>query len=107
VTYFIRYIAAEKIENILVTAPLIAQIFVYGDSLKDVLVAVIVPDVEVIKQQAATWGSADLPTLCVSDAFRTVRRQVVGVRRRRRNLTTAGRVQRARREIDCRWPQVV
>ena len=45
-----RYIAAEKIENILVTAPLVAQIFVYGDSLKDVLVAVIVPDVEVMKQ---------------------------------------------------------
>ncbi len=68
-----RYIAAEKIENILVTAPLVAQIFVYGDSLKDVLVAVIVPDVEVIKQQAQTWGSADMQTLCTSDAFRTVR----------------------------------
>ena len=68
-----EYIAAEKIENILVTAPLVAQIFVYGDSLKDVLVAVIVPDAEVIKQQAQ-WGGAsfDMTAVCANAAFVTV-----------------------------------
>jgi long-subunit acyl-CoA synthetase (AMP-forming) len=51
-----------------VTAPLVAQIFVYGDSLKDVLVAVIVPDVEVVKLQPQ-WGQADLASLCANAAF--------------------------------------
>jgi hypothetical protein len=41
---------------------------VYGDSLKDVLVAVIVPDVEVIKQQPQ-WSAADMTSLCANPAF--------------------------------------
>ncbi len=70
-----EYIAAEKIENILVTAPLVAQVFVYGDSLKDVLVAVIVPDAEVIKLNPQ-FNAAKLSDLCADAAFREVRRHV-------------------------------
>jgi long-chain acyl-CoA synthetase len=39
-----EYIAPEKLENIYGEIPKIAQIFVYGDSLKHFLVAVVVPD---------------------------------------------------------------
>ncbi|CAK4693707.1 unnamed protein product [Aphanomyces euteiches] len=41
-----EYIALEKIENVLVTSPYVAQPFVYGDSLHAVLVAIIVPEEE-------------------------------------------------------------
>mmetsp|Transcript_10719 Transcript_10719/g.29535 ORF Transcript_10719/g.29535 Transcript_10719/m.29535 type:complete len:686 (+) Transcript_10719:30-2087(+) len=43
-----EYVAPEKIENILTRSPLIAQAFVHGDSLQTSLVAVIVPDEEVV-----------------------------------------------------------
>ena len=43
-----EYIAPEKIENIYVRSTLVAQIFVHGDSLKSSLVAVCVPDPEVL-----------------------------------------------------------
>jgi len=39
-----EYIAAEKIENIISQSRFIAQAFVYGDSYKSYLVAIIVPD---------------------------------------------------------------
>lgn len=45
-----EYIAAEKLELIYVKSPLIAQIFVYGDSLQSFLVAIIVPDKEYIEK---------------------------------------------------------
>lgn len=46
-----EYIAAEKLELLYAKSPLIAQIFVYGDSLQAYLVAIVVPDrVEVEKQ---------------------------------------------------------
>jgi hypothetical protein len=44
---------------------------VYGDSLKDVLVAVVVPDIEVVKQQQQ-WGGADLASLCLKPEFKQV-----------------------------------
>ena len=43
-----EYIAPEKIENIFSQSNLVAQSFVYGDSLQSSLVAIIVPDEEVI-----------------------------------------------------------
>eukprot|EP00299_Pterocystis_sp_00344_P018298 c9140_g1_i1.p1 GENE.c9140_g1_i1~~c9140_g1_i1.p1 ORF type:complete len:685 (-),score=162.54 c9140_g1_i1:51-2105(-) len=45
-----EYVAPEKIENIFNQSNLIAQSFVYGDSLKNVLVAVIVPDAEELEK---------------------------------------------------------
>lgn len=47
-----EYIAPEKLENIYVLCPLIAQIMVYGDSLKNCCVAIIVIDEEQVKKWA-------------------------------------------------------
>jgi len=48
-----EYVAVEKIENILIRSPLIGQCFVYGDSLQSCLVAIIVPDEDVVRKWAA------------------------------------------------------
>lgn len=48
-----EYVAPEKIENILMHSPFISQIFVYGDSLQRSLVAIVVPDEEVVVSWAA------------------------------------------------------
>ncbi|CAL1273031.1 unnamed protein product [Larinioides sclopetarius] len=44
-----EYIAPEKIENIYLTSQNVAQIFVYGESLKACLVGIVVPEMKVIK----------------------------------------------------------
>jgi long-chain acyl-CoA synthetase len=46
-----EYVAPEKIENVLVRSSYIAQCFVYGDSLQSCLVALIVPEEDVVQ----TW----------------------------------------------------
>jgi long-chain acyl-CoA synthetase len=48
-----EYVAPEKIENIISASPLIAQCFVYGDSLQSALVAIIVPDEDPVRIWAA------------------------------------------------------
>eukprot|EP00624_Nannochloropsis_granulata_P006591 evm.model.NODE_4966_length_5578_cov_17.215490.1 len=62
-----EYVAAEKIENVLMQSEMVAQAFVYGDSLKSELVAIIVPDAEAVHDWARAEGlPADLsfPELC-------------------------------------------
>jgi long-chain acyl-CoA synthetase len=49
-----EYVAPEKIENIISPSPLIAQCFVYGDSLQSALVAIIVPDEDPVRNWAAS-----------------------------------------------------
>jgi long-chain acyl-CoA synthetase len=41
-----EYVAPEKLENILIMSPFVSQIFVYGDSLKNYLVAIVFPKKE-------------------------------------------------------------
>lgn len=43
-----EYIAPEKIENIIMQSNFISQAFVYGDSFQTYLVAIIVPDIDVV-----------------------------------------------------------
>ncbi|RKP10848.1 hypothetical protein THASP1DRAFT_27387 [Thamnocephalis sphaerospora] len=64
-----EYVAPEKIENIYVTHPSIAQVFVHGDSLQSQLVSVVVPDPETFPQWASeklgrTITPADTPRVC-------------------------------------------
>nr|GEW00733.1 long chain acyl-CoA synthetase 6, peroxisomal-like [Tanacetum cinerariifolium] len=61
-----EYVAAEKIENVYVNCKFVAQCFVYGDSLKSSLVAVISLDQDVFKAWVAAEGIEykDLRQLC-------------------------------------------
>ncbi|PSN48363.1 Long-chain-fatty-acid--CoA ligase 6 [Blattella germanica] len=47
-----EYIVPEKIENIYIRSQYVQQVFVVGESLKSCIVAVVVPDVDVIKSWA-------------------------------------------------------
>ncbi|XP_077284465.1 long-chain-fatty-acid--CoA ligase 6 isoform X2 [Arctopsyche grandis] len=44
-----EYIVPEKIENIYIRSQYVEQVFVYGESLKSCIVAIVVPDVDVVK----------------------------------------------------------
>ena len=44
-----EYIVPEKIENIYIRSQYVHQVFVYGESLKSCIVAVVVPEVDVVK----------------------------------------------------------
>lgn len=44
-----EYIVPEKIENIYIRSQYVHQVYVYGESLKSCVVAVVVPDVDVVK----------------------------------------------------------
>jgi len=47
-----EYIVPEKIENIYIRSQYVHQVFVYGESLKSCIIAIVVPDVDVVKSWA-------------------------------------------------------
>ncbi|XP_053967756.1 long-chain-fatty-acid--CoA ligase 1-like [Anastrepha ludens] len=47
-----EYIVPEKIENIYTLSQYVNQVYVYGESLESCIIAVVVPDVDVLKQWA-------------------------------------------------------
>ena len=60
-----EYVAPEKIEQICERSPFVFQIFVYGDSLRSDLVAVVSPDPDYILQWAKERGlPEDMNALC-------------------------------------------
>jgi len=59
-----EYIAPEKIENVYLGSQYVAQIFVHGDSLKSNLVAVVVPDREVL----SSWWARNMRSSHAGDS---------------------------------------
>eukprot|EP00064_Thunnus_orientalis_P010866 superscaffoldBa00001514_g10895 len=60
-----EYIAPEKIENVYVRSEPVAQVFVHGDSLQSCLVAIVVPDSEVLPCLAKKLGcQGSIEDLC-------------------------------------------
>jgi long-chain acyl-CoA synthetase len=76
-----EYVAAEKVENVIIQAPLVAQSFVYGDSTRTFCVAVCVPD----EEAAAHWArehakdGESLQHLCDERSFVTAVLQQIQV----------------------------
>lgn len=71
-----EYVAPEKIENLLLRSPLIAQCFVYGDSLQSCLVAIVIPDEESVRRWATTHepqlSHAPMSQVCQSTRLKQV-----------------------------------
>ncbi|XP_028395411.1 long-chain-fatty-acid--CoA ligase 5-like [Dendronephthya gigantea] len=63
-----EYIAPDKIENIYIKSPFVAQAFVHGHSLKSCTVGIIVPDEEILMKWASENGlSKSFKELCASE----------------------------------------
>ncbi|KAG8982468.1 hypothetical protein FRB90_006767, partial [Tulasnella sp. 427] len=51
-----EYVALEKVENVYTACPVVSQIYVHGDSLRDHLIAVVVPDPVALSEAARHFG---------------------------------------------------
>lgn len=68
-----EYVAAEYLETVYLRSPYVASIFVYGDSLKNYLVAVVVPDFDVLTPAAAAIGVTGTPAeLCQNEKVKNM-----------------------------------
>ena len=90
-----EYLAPEKVEGVYSRSPLVAQSFVYGDSYRSQLVAVVVPDPDAL----IPWATArklpkDLKQLC---AHRTVVDAVL------RSMLEQGRAAQLKGFEQVRW----
>lgn len=57
-----EYVALEKIEGLYSASPIVAQLYVHGDSLQSYLVAVLVPDpVQLASVASKAWGQKVTP----------------------------------------------
>ena len=66
-----EYIAPEKIENIYINSTPVMQIFIHGESLQSFLVAVVVPDPDVLPSFAAKIGvKGSFEELCQNQAVK-------------------------------------
>mmetsp|Transcript_24119 Transcript_24119/g.32340 ORF Transcript_24119/g.32340 Transcript_24119/m.32340 type:complete len:123 (+) Transcript_24119:1536-1904(+) len=63
-----EYIAPEKIEQVLTLSAMIAQCFVYGNSLKNACVAIVVPEQSWVEEWAAKEGldASNFAELCTN-----------------------------------------
>ncbi|XP_032666476.1 long-chain-fatty-acid--CoA ligase 5 isoform X1 [Odontomachus brunneus] len=62
-----EYIVPEKIENIYIRSQYVQQVFVHGESLKSCIIAIVVPDVDVVKCWALENNiPGTLSVLCVN-----------------------------------------
>lgn len=62
-----EYIVPEKIENIYIRSQYVQQVFVHGESLKSCIIAIVVPDVDVVKCWASENGiPGTLSVLCAN-----------------------------------------
>ncbi|XP_028412435.1 long-chain-fatty-acid--CoA ligase 5-like [Dendronephthya gigantea] len=60
-----EYVAPDKIENVYIKSPFVAQVFVYGHSLKSFIVGIVVPDEAVLLKWASENGfSKTFQELC-------------------------------------------
>merc|ERR1711893_585890 len=65
-----EYIAPEKLENIFVLSPYIAQSMVYGDSLKSCAVAIVIPDEAEIQKWQQDKGFSSVGAVLEDAAFK-------------------------------------
>ncbi|XP_022081197.1 long-chain-fatty-acid--CoA ligase 1-like [Acanthaster planci] len=66
-----EYIAPEKIENIYIRSEYVAQCFVHGDGLQSSLIAIVVPDEEVLPKLGKTKGiPGDFKQLCANETIK-------------------------------------
>ncbi|KAF0693244.1 Aste57867_15768 [Aphanomyces stellatus] len=72
-----EYIAAEKIENIYIKSPFVAQIFLYGDSYQSCVVAIVVPDPDVVQSWATAKGIPDGSNLAKMAALPELKAAIV------------------------------
>lgn len=72
-----EYVAPEKVEGVYARASLVAQVFVYGESTKNALVGIVVPDEEMATKwtQVADRPFSNLQEICVDEAFKEAMRK--------------------------------